>query len=71
MNTHHREHLRSLDAAIVALVDERTRLLASTDEPLRCALDDLMSRYDGPLTPPTLRALIEALEAASQTQVRP
>jgi len=64
MNSHHREHLRSLDAAIVALVDERARLLASAQEPLACALDDLLSRYDGPLSPTTLRELVAALESA-------
>lgn len=71
MNTHHREHLRSLDRAIVALVDERARLIASSSEPLPCALDDLMSRYNGPLPPPTLRALITALETACQPRVQP
>ena len=71
MNSPHREHLRCLDAAIIGLVDERARMIASTDEPLACAIDDLMSRYAGPLTPRTLRALVAALEIACKPEPRP
>ena len=71
MNTHHREHLRTLDRAIASLVDERARLLASAQEPLTCALDDLLSRYDGPLTPQTLRGFFAALESATRREVSP
>ncbi len=71
MNTHHREHLRSLDRAIASMVDERARLLASTEEPLVCAFDDLLSRYDGPLTPTTLRTFFIALESATRSEARP
>jgi hypothetical protein len=67
MNSHHQEHLRSLDAAIIAMVDERARLIASAEQPLACALDDLMSRYQGPLSPSTLRELVAALERASNS----
>ena len=71
MNTHHREHLRSLDRAIAAMVDERARLLASSNAPLTCAFDDLLSRYEGPLTPAALRAFFSALESATQSEARP
>jgi len=70
MNSHHREHLRSLDAAIIALVDERARLIASAPQPLPCAIEDLLSRYDGPLSPRSLRELVAALESACLPQVR-
>ena len=67
MNSHHQEHLRSLDAAIISLVDERARLCASAEQPLSCAMDDLLSRYQGPLSPGTLRELVAALEKASNS----
>lgn len=70
MNSHHREHLRCLDAAIVALVDERARLMASAPEHLPCALDDLLARYCGPLSPQALRELVAALDSACKTKVQ-
>ena len=46
-----RHQLRSLDRALLALIDERARLLASVaaDDPGRAAaVDDMLRRYEGP-----------------------
>ncbi len=51
MNPALRHQLRHLDGAILALLDERARLLAGTDgdDPLRrTAVDDLLRRHQGP-----------------------
>jgi hypothetical protein len=57
-----RTHLRALDRALLALADERARLLA--DEPAAASIEDLLRRYDGPLPAPAVRELFEALERA-------
>ena len=62
MNPSSRTHLRALDRALLALADERARLLR--DEPIRGSLEDLLRRYEGPLPADSVRALFEALEGA-------
>lgn len=51
MNPALRHQLRHLDGAILALLDERARLLVQTSaaDPLRAApVDDLLRRHSGP-----------------------
>jgi len=57
-----RTHLRALDRALLALADERARLLA--DEPASASLEDLLRRYEGPLPADAVRELFAALERA-------
>jgi hypothetical protein len=62
MNPALRTHLRALDRALLALADERARLLA--DDPAEASLEDLLRRYDGPLPVEAVRELFAALERA-------
>ncbi len=51
MNPALRHQLRHLDGAILALLDERARLLVQTNaaDPLRrAAVDDILRRHNGP-----------------------
>ena len=57
-----RTHLRALDSALLALADERARLLR--DDPARASLEDLLRRYEGPLPADCVRELFEVLERA-------
>lgn len=57
-----RTHLRALDRALLALADERARLLA--DEPAAASIEDLLRHYDGPLPAAAVRDLFESLERA-------
>ena len=63
MNPALRHHLRTLDGAILQLLDERTRLLAQVppDDPLRsAAVDDLLRRHTGPFPATSVRAVFAA-----------
>ena len=62
MNPALRTHLRALDRALLALADERARLLAG--ERASASLEDLLRRYGGPLPADSVRALFDALERA-------
>ncbi|HVS19189.1 MAG TPA: hypothetical protein VMT18_11360 [Planctomycetota bacterium] len=64
-----RLHLRALDSALLALADERARLLAR--EPGRAATEDLLRRHDGPLVAGDVRALFELLDRACSREVAP
>jgi chorismate mutase len=63
MNTGVRHQLHALDAALLALLDERGRLL-STERDARAAVDDLLRRRDGPLDSADVRRIFEAIDAA-------
>jgi chorismate mutase len=63
-----KNQLRHLDGAIVQLLDERARLLASAaiDDPARAAsIDDLLRRHVGPCSPELLREVFAVLDRAS------
>ncbi len=63
-----KNQLRHLDGAIVQLLDERARLLASAaiDDPARAtSIDDLLRRHDGPCSPELLREVFAVLDRAS------
>jgi hypothetical protein len=57
-----RTHLRALDGALLALADERARLLA--DCAGQASIEDLLRRYGGPLPAESVRELFAALERA-------
>ncbi len=57
-----RTHLRALDSALLALADERARLLA--DGTGQASIEDLLRRYAGPLPAESVRELFAALERA-------
>lgn len=62
MSTH---QLRRLDQALIALIDERARLTQAGDGTLRArSPDDVLRRYDGPLSPDALRAVLAAIDVA-------
>jgi hypothetical protein len=65
MNPSQRHQLRTLDRALLALVDERARLLSEVpaDDPGRCtSIDDLLRRGTGPLEPDSVRAMFALLD---------
>ena len=72
MNPSFRYHLLHLDRALLALLDERARLVASCETPAsaRPAVEDLMRRRDGPVGADSVRAFFEAVDAAC-CEVRP
>lgn len=57
-----RTHLRALDGALLALADERARLLAGGAG--QASIEDLLRRYAGPLPAESVRELFAALERA-------
>ena len=62
-----RHQLAHLDRSLLALANERARLLAEVDaeDPERSsAIDDLLRRNPGPLSAPGIRALLAALDEA-------
>jgi chorismate mutase len=59
MTSQLRDQIREIDRAIVALISERARLLAG--RPMDAALEDLLLRYRGPLSPASIRELLETL----------
>ena len=65
MNPALRHQLRALDRALLALVDERTRLLsevAAQDPGRRSAVEDLLRRHDGPFPAESATALFALLD---------
>jgi hypothetical protein len=65
MNPSQRHQLRTLDRALLALADERARLLRElpADDPgRRSAVDDLLRRHTGALEPESVRALFALLD---------
>jgi hypothetical protein len=65
MNSALRHQLRHLDGAILALLDERARLLrhARASDPLRSApVEDLLRRHSGPFPPAGVTAVFAAID---------
>jgi chorismate mutase len=65
MNPALRHQLRTLDRALLALVDERARLLGEVpaDDPGRLtAIEDLLRRHAGPLPAASTRELFTLLD---------
>ncbi len=66
-----RHQLAELDRAILALVNERARLLSvvEADDPSRLAMvSDLLRRHDGPFNAAALDAMFDAIDAGCQSQ---
>ena len=72
MNPAQRHQLRAIDAAILALLDERVRLLrdaAAGGEPQRgtplagAAVDDLLRRHAGPFPAEGVKRVFAAIDA--------
>jgi chorismate mutase len=60
-----RHQLRSLDRALLSMIDERARLLAGveTDDPGRApAVDDMLRRHDGPFPAEGVREVFDAVD---------
>lgn len=60
-----RHQLSALDRALLALLNERARLLAGVapDDPGRAtAVDDLLRRHAGPFAPPAIREVFAAVD---------
>lgn len=78
MNPNLRHQLRELDRALLALVDERVRLLdriardqpdVAHDEPACApAIDDMLRRYRGPLEARELIDVFTSIDKASRTR---
>lgn len=70
MNPAQRNQLLVLDRALVALLDERVRLVAdfdaAGDDGAPAALDDLLRRHDGPFPARDVRAVFGAIEAGCE-----
>ena len=65
MNPAQRHQLRALDRALLALVDERTRLLSEVgaqDPGRKSALEDLLRRHEGPFSADSATALFALLD---------
>ena len=67
MNPALRNQLRHLDRAVLALLDERARLLANVarDDALRAsAVDDMLRRHSGALSADAVRDVFAAVDRA-------
>lgn len=67
MNPALQNQLRHLDRAILALLDERARLLADVEhgEAARAtAVDDMLRRHSGPLAADAVRDVFRAVDRA-------
>jgi len=68
MNPETRHQLRSLDRALLALLDERARLLASlaAEDPGRAAaVDDMLRRHEGPFPAEGIAEVFGAIDRHS------
>ncbi len=68
MNPAQRHQLRHLDAAILAMLDERARLLSQTSaaDPLRsAAVDDILRRHTGPFSAEGVAAVFAEIDRHS------
>ena len=69
MSPETRHQLRSLDRALLHLIDERARLLASVDaaDPGRAAaVDDMLRRHEGPFPAAGIAEVFEAIDRHSR-----
>ena len=60
-----RRNLRDLDRVLLALLDERARLLADVaiDDPgRRAGVEDLLGRHDGPFPPESVVLVFAAID---------
>lgn len=68
MNPALRNQLLTLDRALLALLDERARLvLEIAPAPAAAALDDLLRRHDGPVPAGAVREFFAAVDRACET----
>ena len=73
MNPAQRRQLRDLDKTLLALLDERARLLATVprEDPGRSAgVEDLLRRHDGPFAPELVAEVFAAVDRGC-TEGRP
>jgi len=68
MNASDRIHLRALDSALLSLVSERARFLAAAGHSAQSSSakvpEDLLRRYEGPLSADSIAELFAAVEKA-------
>jgi len=60
-----RHQLRSLDQVLLSLLDERARLVAEvavSDAGRRAAVEDMLSRHDGPFPPQGVTEVFQAID---------
>lgn len=60
-----RNQLRNLDRALLALCDERARLLSevpAADPGRAAAVEDMLRRHDGPTPPEAVREIFAAVD---------
>jgi len=65
MNPATRAQLRSLDLAVLALLDERARLLSAVDsgDPSRAAgIDDMLRRHEGPFAAESIATVFSTID---------
>jgi chorismate mutase len=73
MNPALRNQLLHLDRAILALIDERARLLqqVSSDDPLRAsAVDDMLRRHEGQFPAHSVRDVFATIDRACKPFTR-
>lgn len=67
MNTNLRAQLAQLDRSLVALLNERARLVARNGElSERASVDDLLRRSEGPFDAGALREVFRWIESGSR-----
>jgi hypothetical protein len=68
MNANFRHQLNHLDRALLALLDERARLVSSATvrSTTTAAVDDLLRRRDGPIEAQAVRRFFEAVDEACE-----
>jgi chorismate mutase len=59
-----RSHLLHIDRALLALLDERARLMVELDHSGSAAIDDLLRRHEGPLAAAAVREFFAAADRA-------
>jgi chorismate mutase len=64
-----RHQLNHLDRALLALLDERARLVAgaASRAATHAAVDDLLRRHEGPVDSRSIRAFFESVDAACES----
>jgi len=73
MNPETRHQLRSLDRALLALLDERARLLAAVgagDPGRAAAVEDMLRRYEGPFPAEGIREVFATIDRHSASFVK-
>ncbi|MFN0242091.1 MAG: hypothetical protein ACKVWV_04295 [Planctomycetota bacterium] len=73
MNASQRNQLKAVDRALLALLDERARLLEQVDEhdpARRAAVDDMLRRHTGPVSAAAIRAIFGAIDVHAASSAR-